>query len=318
MNNNLITEFPLLSIIIPVYNSVPFLQKCVDSILSQTYPNIEIILVNDGSTDESGLLLEQIKKTDNRIRVFHQENQGPSIARNLGMEKASGDFIAFVDSDDILYSKESYNILMQHAIEKGADMVIGNMIVTNTKGEFIKNGEIGVQGEFTGNELKQLVILDDWIAGGGFPWNRVTSLKKIKEVTGGIIHFNPQLKVYEDKCWLLDVWDILDKIYITQEIIYNYVIHSSSLSHFLTNEKILNVAEAYKCMIQNFKKNNEINQSIYDKYSSVLLWVLWKLRKANKKQTKHIWKEYRTITTFRKQDAKYVLKNVYLYLKYLL
>ncbi len=92
----------LVSIIVPVYNMAQYMQKCVDSLTSQSYKNIEIILVNDGSTDNSGVLCDECAKKDARIRVVHKSNGGLSSARNAGLDAAKGDYISFVDSDDFL------------------------------------------------------------------------------------------------------------------------------------------------------------------------------------------------------------------------
>lgn len=91
-----------ISVIVPVYNSLNCLERCVDSICGQTYENLEIILVDDGSTDGTGQLCDMLMKRDNRIFVYHKENGGASSARNLGLAKASGDYIGFVDSDDYI------------------------------------------------------------------------------------------------------------------------------------------------------------------------------------------------------------------------
>ena len=93
---------PLISIIIPIYNIMDCLEKCVDSCINQTYKNIEILMVDDGSTDGTGALCDKIKEKDDRIRVFHKENGGSSSARNLGIEQAKGEYLGFVDSDDFI------------------------------------------------------------------------------------------------------------------------------------------------------------------------------------------------------------------------
>lgn len=92
----------LISVIIPVYNVSNYLEQCVKSVVSQTYKNLEIILVDDGSTDQSGVLCDQIKKRDDRIIVKHQDNKGLSAARNAGIDLATGQYIFFLDSDDVL------------------------------------------------------------------------------------------------------------------------------------------------------------------------------------------------------------------------
>lgn len=93
---------PLISIIIPIYNIMDCLEKCVDSCINQTYQNIEIIMVDDGSSDGTSELCDKLKEKDERIRVFHKENGGSSSARNLGIEEAKGEYLGFVDSDDFI------------------------------------------------------------------------------------------------------------------------------------------------------------------------------------------------------------------------
>ena len=109
-------QSPLISIIIPIYNIMDCLEKCIDSCIHQTYKNIEIIMVDDGSTDGTSQLCDRIKEKDNRIRVFHKENGGSSSARNFGIEQAKGDYLGFVDSDDFI-SPRMYEDLMNAVLE---------------------------------------------------------------------------------------------------------------------------------------------------------------------------------------------------------
>ena len=90
----------MISIIIPVYNAASYLDKCIESILHQKYKDFELLLINDGSTDNSGDICDAFALKDNRISVFHQQNQGVSAARNLGIEQAKGEWLQFIDSDD--------------------------------------------------------------------------------------------------------------------------------------------------------------------------------------------------------------------------
>ena len=115
-------QLPLVSVIVPIYNTKTLLSRCVDSIRRQTYRRLEILLVDDGSTDNSGALAEKIAMEDKRVRVFHKENGGSSSARNLGIEKARGDFIGFVDSDDYI-EPEMYERLLAVAVEENLLMV---------------------------------------------------------------------------------------------------------------------------------------------------------------------------------------------------
>ena len=111
-----------ISVIVPVYNTLDCLKRCVDSIMRQSYENLELILVDDGSTDGSGEFCNKLEKQDNRIRVYHKENGGASSARNIGIRNAVGDYIGFVDSDDYI-DTDMYQKMMELAIEKNLQMV---------------------------------------------------------------------------------------------------------------------------------------------------------------------------------------------------
>jgi len=115
------------SVIVPVYNVEMYLEECLDSIIKQTFNDIEIILVNDGSTDRSLEIMELYASRDARITVLNQSNRGVSVARNTGMEHASGEYILFVDSDDRIVS-DAVEKLYRKALETGADLVIGNTL----------------------------------------------------------------------------------------------------------------------------------------------------------------------------------------------
>lgn len=110
-----------ISVIVPVYNIKEYLERCVRSICAQTYRNLEILLVDDGSTDGSGDLCERLAKEDERIRVFHKENGGSSSARNLGIKEATGEYIGFIDSDDYI-EPDMYELLMDGIVRYGLEM----------------------------------------------------------------------------------------------------------------------------------------------------------------------------------------------------
>lgn len=112
---------PLISVIIPVYNAEPYLRRCLDSVLAQTYGRLDIILINDGSKDRSGFICDEYAKRDGRFRVLHQENRGQSAARNAGLDIASGDCVGFVDADDWIYP-DMYETLVRLLEETGADI----------------------------------------------------------------------------------------------------------------------------------------------------------------------------------------------------
>lgn len=112
------TEQPLLTVIVPVYNIMEYLPRCVESVLNQTYRNLELILVDDGSTDGTGELCDRLAEKDSRVRVFHKKNGGSSSARNLALEKSRGEYVGFVDSDDYIDSS-MYERLMKAVFQYG-------------------------------------------------------------------------------------------------------------------------------------------------------------------------------------------------------
>lgn len=114
---------PLVSVIVPVYNVERYLPECLDSICGQSYPNLEILLVDDGATDSSGLICERYAAQDSRIQVIHQENQGAAIAKNTGLDAASGEFVWMVDADDYL-DPGALALLLQQQRESNADVVV--------------------------------------------------------------------------------------------------------------------------------------------------------------------------------------------------
>ena len=140
----------LISVIIPVYNVEKYLRECIDSVLNQSYQNLEIILVDDGSTDSSGEICDEYEKQDIRIRVIHQKNQGLSGARNTGFQNANGEYVYFLDSDDWIVP-EAIKCLVKRAEEESADVVFfeafsfedGKPEQTTTKGYSYSKISIG-------------------------------------------------------------------------------------------------------------------------------------------------------------------------------
>ncbi len=141
----------LISVVVPVYNVKQYLDDCMHSIVNQTYKNIEIILVDDGSTDGSGELCEEWKAKDSRIRVIHQENGGLSAARNTGIEAASGEYIAFIDSDD-LFETDAIMNLYNCASSLSADLVVGQGLRVDEEGNQITEGKYADKYVPTGEE----------------------------------------------------------------------------------------------------------------------------------------------------------------------
>lgn len=156
-------KLPLVTIIVPVYNVRAYVGECIESLLNQTYTNLEIILVDDGSTDGSEAVCDEYAKKDSRIRVIHQENQGPAAARNAGLDHASGEYVTFVDSDDVVASvfvEKLYKLLKKYHADIAACGYVrdtGNARITrrhakNRRGNFGKTENIPISDRSVINE----------------------------------------------------------------------------------------------------------------------------------------------------------------------
>lgn len=149
---------PLITIVVPIYNVERFLRSCIESILVQSYKNLEIILVNDGSTDSCGEICDEYEKTDARIHVIHQVNKGLSEARNAGIDSAKGEYIAFIDSDD--YIDDNYvERLFRALVENDAEISVCSFRCVSEEGTYLKDATVLKEKQkiFTG---KQFLMAD--------------------------------------------------------------------------------------------------------------------------------------------------------------
>ena len=163
-------SLPLLSIIIPVYNAEKYLNRCIDSIISSTYSNLEIIMVDDGSKDQSGSICDEYSEKDNRCRVYHTNNRGQAAARNYGLRKASGDYITFVDDDDWV-DNSMYEKLINTAIETVVDLYVD--IYLEKLAILISFTKIKCLGEAFGTKY----LIAKYLPGGGIPFLWENNLK---------------------------------------------------------------------------------------------------------------------------------------------
>lgn len=213
MNNE-----PKISVIIPVYNVEKYLQKCLDSVINQTYKNLEIICINDGSPDNSGKILDEYAKKDSRIIVIHQENAGVSAARNRGLEIATGEYIAFVDSDDWL-KPECYELAL-NVLEndKEVDLVGYNADIINSRNDTnqdLQRNKNWFTLPFVGKfELSQKIA----IRMCGACW---IYLFKASIIKNNKLKFS-NYKFSEDFLFIFEYFAFVKNIYFLDKNLYNY------------------------------------------------------------------------------------------------
>ena len=224
MNNN-----PLISIVVPVYNVEFWLPKCIKSLLCQTYKNIEIILVDDGSKDKSPKICDDFSKKDKRIKVIHQKNQGVSTARNNGINLANGEYLCFVDSDDWLVPN-AIESLYYAANTNGAQIVICDMLlISNIKSSPLfrlsQNKPIDIKNT---NKITP-AMLEDIFYGGAIGKLYKTSILKEHNIT-----FPIDMKFAEDTYFHCECVKYCNKIAFIKDAIYIYnrLVYESAITRF--------------------------------------------------------------------------------------
>ena len=213
-----------ISVIIPVYNAQKTIEKCIKSILVQTYSNLEIIVVNDGSKDKTGEICEEIAKCDSRIKYYYKENTGVSMTRNFGLEKATGDYISFIDSDDFL-EKNMYENMIKEI--NNADILICNCFIINDNKKI--NNDIEIKNNSYETLEKMIKDISDKEINRYVnpPWNKL--IKRHIIVSNNIL-FDSKISLGEDLLFNLTCMKDAKEIKTIDKRLYNYVITTSGLS----------------------------------------------------------------------------------------
>lgn len=239
----------LVSIIVPVYNVEKYISECIESIINQTYKNLEIILVNDGSTDNSLKICNTYKDKDDRILIIDKRNGGLSDARNYGINIARGKYFCFIDSDD--YVDEKYVELLYKAIkENNVDLALCNIVSVNDDkialekftydNSYIKSGKEILNDYYNGHHVEDIVA-----------WNKMYSRELFNEYRYNVG------KIHEDEFLTYKILYNLDKVAIVGIELYNYRKNNASIVNKKFNIKRLDMLEAFEERLEFFKEKNE-------------------------------------------------------------
>lgn len=196
-----------ISVIVPIYNCEPYVERCIRSIMAQTYTNLEIICVNDGSTDNSGKILEELACEDARIRAVHQDNAGASAARNAGLDMATGELITFVDSDDAI-EPDMYETLLPYFEDESVDIVhcgYKRVRIDGSVKDVNGSGKVVRQNKY---EAAECLAVGRLFVGS--LWNKVFRAKLFQS-----IRMNTQLVINEDVMILAELFNLAgDTVYV--------------------------------------------------------------------------------------------------------
>lgn len=255
---------PKISIIVPVYNVENYIDDCIKSIINQEFKNFELIIINDGSSDNSGDICDRYALIDNRIRVIHKKNEGASKARNLGIKISKGDYIAFVDSDDTINEK-MYDIMYNLAISSKCEVVVCGYKEINYKlgieNKFINPlyGRKKLQGEDIKKRLQELLCENKIL---GYP-SLCNKLYKKDYITKNKLEINENIKIAEDLCFNVIIMLGINEVVAINEPLYEYRrVNENSIMNSSNNLYLK--FEAREVMLNIFKEL-EISKSVYKK-----------------------------------------------------
>ncbi|MFR0543250.1 glycosyltransferase [Limosilactobacillus reuteri subsp. suis] len=249
----------LVSVVVPVYNVEPFLKKCIDTIINQTYTNLEIILVDDGSTDLSGQICDEYKKIDKRIKVIHKDNSGLGLSRNVGIKASKGKYITFIDSDDYISNNMILN-LVNGIKKKGADACIGGFVkIDGDEREIFteKYNDIFLNKNILEHTFIKML--------GNLPnshdsikmsvWGCLFSTNLIKE--NDIYFKSERVYISEDIVWDSYFYDYAKSVQFINKSGYFYRLNNNSLTTSYKKERFTKSIFLYEKLEERIKKLNK-------------------------------------------------------------
>lgn len=270
------------SIIVPIYNVEKYVDMCVESLLVQSYKNIEILLIDDGSTDRSKNICEKYKMNDSRIKLYSQKNSGVSSARNLGLRCSTGDYIMFVDSDD--WVEKNYVEKMMKNISKCDCAICGYYEEYKNK---TFNHRVSVEPLFEKSEEAIIKVLNNNY--GGYIYNKIFKRKILLENN---IIFDKNVHMCEDMLFVVQYLTKCNNVYASNDSLYHYRMRKSS-AVWQKNNKYITVFTSYD-LIENLVKSINIDYLIDCKRLNSYFMLNSKLKKkliSSEKDFKKLYKK---------------------------
>ncbi len=259
-----------ITIIVPIYNVEKYLRQALDSVVCQTYKNLEVLLIDDGSTDNSSKIAEEYAKKDKRFIVIHQANKGLSGARNTGLDKATGKYIMFLDSDDF-FDETACETLYNCIESTNADYVIGNYTNTNEDGTKWQNPVFDKE-KYKSFKLSIKDYTNSFYIMNSGVWNKIFRKTFLDELN---IHFIERLPA-EDAIFTTDCFIHAENVYYTPENVYNYRLRdSNSISTNCSKSYFLGINRAYRIIYENFRKSNNLEYYRYY-YAKSMNYILYR------------------------------------------
>lgn len=299
MEKKCLKAYPLITVIVPIYNVEKYLKKCIYSILNQTYDKLEIILVDDGSPDKCGKICDELKKSDDRIKVIHKKNGGLSSARNAGIDIAKGEYIGFVDSDDTI-EPFMYEKLLSSIIENGTKISVCAVNYTYENGKKLTKTKLG--NDCTFDFYQAMVEMNAHRIFDMGAWSKLYHKDLFND-----IRF-PEGKLSEDYYIMYKIFERAQKVSYVSTPCYNYLQRSNSITR---NVKINHDHEyAAKSQMEYLEqKYPEMSVLGHVSYASAALTVYDSYIKNNVPCPKEEMEHFKSVV---KQNKKYINKAEFL------
>ncbi len=245
----------IVSVIIPVYNQKEYFKKCLTSVLGQTYKNLQIICVDDGSTDGAEEYLDEMAQIDDRLIVIHQKNAGESHARNVGLKMATGEYIAFVDCDDWI-DEDMYESLVKVMESEGVDLVASGWFKEMENQSIEIKNELPVKAGIFGTEqLLKYIYMRDSYRGFAYMWNKLYR-RDILSQDGKIQLFDENLKLGGDVIYLAQAAVKTRSCKYIDRAFYHYRIRGGSGSHSKNTNLMRDWIKSYEMTINLLEANH--------------------------------------------------------------
>jgi glycosyltransferase involved in cell wall biosynthesis len=263
-----------ISVVMPVYNAEQFIKRAIDSVYKQTFKDVEIVCVDDGSTDNSVQILEELKKQNDAINIIQQENSGSGKARNNGIDNAEGEYVAFLDADDIFVDEDALEKMYNYGAKNNADMIGGNLLRVNNDDELEENFNYA-SGNYMFFSDESEVQPEDY----GIPWAFYKNIFKTSFLNENNIRF-PDLLRGQDPVFLSEILTKIDKIYAVNTNLYGYYYNATGQSNdkINTTDKKRDYLMHYKQSFDVLDANNFTQMS--DDYKETFISIL-KIKERN-------------------------------------
>ena len=258
------------TIIIPIYNVEKYLREAIESAINQTYKNLEIILVDDGSTDNSGRICDEYISVDERIKVIHKKNGGLSDARNAGLDNCTGEYIMFLDSDDFL-EPDAVENMHKEIVEKDADYVIGNYINATEEGEKWEKPVFDLE-KYKPFKLSIHDYMNSFFIMNSSVCNKIFKKEFIDELNlRFVVGLPAEDAIFTTYCFIKS-----EKVYYIPNLVFNYRQRKGgSISSSCSREYFRGINKAYRIIYENFKDNGNLGYYRYF-YAKSMNYMIYK------------------------------------------